>query len=409
MLDPGNNAAPKEEAPRIRALRVLRHWIESGELPPGEPLPPERELSRRLQVGRATLQRALTVLEAEGLIRFHGGHTRLVSGSRHAQGTALRSAVALFSYFRDPALYGRDAWSEATCRGALDETRGKGWNALSFYLDHMSPEEIVRVAADHPLGVLIPEGNYPLRRISPELLRKISSRGVNLVVCGDWPEWSAYDRVYSDHETGSYEITRWLIGQGCRRILMLWPEPWEAWWAQARREGHLRALAEVGVPSLEVQRMVPLPQPTTGERGTAERFEAESRYAAGYLVEHVRSADAIDAVLLPTDAHAFPVAAACRLLGRVPNHDIVIAGYDNDWAVNPYRRIEPAGPAVTVDRLYAEMGREMVRLLADRASGKLPRGGQRRAVAPKLIVTGQLRRTVEGPCEIYGSEKAVEI
>ncbi|UCD41241.1 MAG: GntR family transcriptional regulator [Chloroflexota bacterium] len=47
--------------------------IESGELSPGEQLPPERELSASLGVNRMTLRRALHVLESQGMIiRKHG-------------------------------------------------------------------------------------------------------------------------------------------------------------------------------------------------------------------------------------------------------------------------------------------------------------------------------------------------
>lgn len=42
--------------------------IESGELPPGERLPPEREWSERLGVNRMTLRRALQLLEMRGLL-----------------------------------------------------------------------------------------------------------------------------------------------------------------------------------------------------------------------------------------------------------------------------------------------------------------------------------------------------
>jgi GntR family transcriptional regulator len=47
--------------------------IESGELSPGEQLPPERELSASLGVNRMTLRRALHVLGSQGMIiRKHG-------------------------------------------------------------------------------------------------------------------------------------------------------------------------------------------------------------------------------------------------------------------------------------------------------------------------------------------------
>jgi DNA-binding LacI/PurR family transcriptional regulator len=94
----------------------------------------------------------------------------------------------------------------------------------------------------------------------------------------------------------------------------------------------------------------------------------------------------VDALLLESDGLAFPVAAACRLLGRKPGSDLLLAGYDNyaidlEWE----RQQEPVGPSVTMDKRNSEMGREMVRLLLDRCQGRLPVGPQVRLVAPELI------------------------
>jgi GntR family transcriptional regulator len=57
----------------IQIAEGLIAQIESGDLCPGEQLPPERELSEKLGVTRMTLRRALRVLEVQGLIiRKHG-------------------------------------------------------------------------------------------------------------------------------------------------------------------------------------------------------------------------------------------------------------------------------------------------------------------------------------------------
>jgi GntR family transcriptional regulator len=57
----------------IQIADSLMDRIESGELAPGDRLPPERELSEKLGVNRMTLRRALRALEAQGLIvRKHG-------------------------------------------------------------------------------------------------------------------------------------------------------------------------------------------------------------------------------------------------------------------------------------------------------------------------------------------------
>lgn len=52
----------------IQIAESLLDQIESGELVPGDRLPPERELSKVLGVNRMTLRQALRVIEAQGLI-----------------------------------------------------------------------------------------------------------------------------------------------------------------------------------------------------------------------------------------------------------------------------------------------------------------------------------------------------
>jgi len=64
----------------IQITEGLIGQIETGELAPGEQLPPERELSEKLGVNRMTLRRALRVLETQGLIvRKHGVGTYIAA------------------------------------------------------------------------------------------------------------------------------------------------------------------------------------------------------------------------------------------------------------------------------------------------------------------------------------------
>ena len=52
----------------IQIADRIMSQIESGDLPPGTQLAPERVLSSELSVNRMTLRRALQVLESQGLL-----------------------------------------------------------------------------------------------------------------------------------------------------------------------------------------------------------------------------------------------------------------------------------------------------------------------------------------------------
>lgn len=64
----------------VQVAQGMLDWIESGSLPPGTQLPPERDLSERLGVNRMTLRHALRMLAAQGLlVRKQGKGTYVAS------------------------------------------------------------------------------------------------------------------------------------------------------------------------------------------------------------------------------------------------------------------------------------------------------------------------------------------
>jgi GntR family transcriptional regulator len=69
--------------------------IESGELSPGDRLPPERELSELLSVNRMTVRRALRMLEGQGLLIRRQG-----AGTYVAKPKIERQASQLFPFTR---------------------------------------------------------------------------------------------------------------------------------------------------------------------------------------------------------------------------------------------------------------------------------------------------------------------
>lgn len=74
----------------IQIAESLLDRIESGELEPGDRLPSERELSRKLGVNRMTLRRALRLLETQGLlVRRRGDGTYIAEPKIERQASRL--------------------------------------------------------------------------------------------------------------------------------------------------------------------------------------------------------------------------------------------------------------------------------------------------------------------------------
>lgn len=75
---------------RDRIVQEILRKIESGELAPGDRLPPERELAIQLNVSRTTVRDALRTLAGLGVISIHHGRGIFVQGT---EGMALGNAL----------------------------------------------------------------------------------------------------------------------------------------------------------------------------------------------------------------------------------------------------------------------------------------------------------------------------
>jgi DNA-binding LacI/PurR family transcriptional regulator len=372
-------------APQARVIHSLKQWMSDGALSAGSLLPSERVLSEQLQVNRGTVRRALQVLQDEGLLRTQNGRTRIVTQQIQQQRAgALRNSVALIAplFSSRPAQDHRNGRVEYISRGAMEAIRQIGKHAMALNPDCLTKNEIVELAAEQPFGVVITDiALNPARGI--ELASWFREAGVPISVYGDSPANDPFDRVTSDQEDGSYQLTKHLIARGCRRILNLWSAPEDRYWNLQRRAGYEKAVSEAGLELLPTARMPAFPQ--TG--GELEIFKQGTRMTAGHLVEHLVGLNSVDGLLLSTDNDYFGVAAACRLCGKEPQRDVLIAGYDNYWFDDDKRQFEATAPVATIDKRNEVMGGELLRLLSERVEGNLPATPQRRVVRPQLCVT----------------------
>lgn len=380
-------------SPQVIATRGLRKLIKEGGLSPGEKLPAEQTLAAMFKVSRGTVRSALQFIEQEGLIQSEKYQGKRVTPAARSSSKLLGSTLALVSRFQEESFAAsmHSGYMEAVEAGAIEAAHQESLHVLTVHPTGDPDRRLTDLLHDRPKGVLVTH-NVAQTADGQAMIERLHGAGVPLVVNGgDEGAMTAYDRVVFDHEQGAYEVTRWLLKQGRKRILRvncLAPSHQTLDWIERRNRGYERAMREAGVEPLPPLTAWYLEAPSS-DATQAELFESRMRQVAGYLVDVFAGEQTPDAMMTLTDGHVAVLAAACRLFHRVPNQDVVIAGYDNYWASCWERQFEAAAPAVTVDKHNHETGQRMVQLLLDRLAGRLPDEPQCATMEPELVVPGR--------------------
>ena len=370
------------------AVKQIRDWIRNGSLPAGKSLPSERTLAERLKVSRTAVRAALQTLSEDGLVLTSPRRTRVVSPSAsvNSRSTLLSNTIAVLTMkgFSEPdRRQSRPAWAAPLYHSVMETIMRDGFGTLFFTEDQLAGDGISRLTADPPRGLIVAH-NPAGFETKDKLLKALHLGDVPVVAWGDAHEWPECDVIVSDHELGSYELTNWIIGQGCRRLLRCRPvlDPIPNWLRQ-RDAGFERAVRKAGLDVL-----LPLDIPTLAESESSKPvFEQMTHLLAGYLFRPLSGTKPADALLALSDSYVAEIARACRILDRDPARDVLIAGYDNCWRECAETTWEDTPPRVTVDKNDALMGKMVAEMMLDRLAGRLPEGAQQRHVPQKLIVT----------------------
>lgn len=369
------------ELPCARSVRILKEWLAAGMFSPGERLPAESVLAKRLRVSRGTLRAALKELEREGLLRTVWHKGRYVVGQERT--SALWCALGLLSSGNAEVSQDVEPGFElAVEAGVAEAATAAALHILRIHTAAMTEVFLGELKRHPPLAYVVL--NEPAE--SPQYaswIERLLEGNVPASVNSSAERWASFDRAYSDQEEGCYLLTKWLISRGCRRILRLWTPEHQTDWLAARDAGYAKALSEAGLKPLEAVRMKGV-IPRAPEEPS--NFERRVRQVAGYLVECMRGSERIDAILVTSDCDFFPTAAACRLFGREPGKDILIAGYDDYWAGCPERRFERSCPAATIHKFNRDVGRALAEMAIERARGLYTGQPRARPIRPRLVI-----------------------
>ena len=371
-------------------MELLRNMIRQGKWNKGEKLPTEQFLVTKLSVSRGTVRKALRILEDQGVIgelRGDMGKTRAryVVDPKAGSSFLDRSIVLLTNVeavLDDPAAsfggHGVHAVGAAIVRAA----RKNGYHFIHVNSAMVDAGDVEELVACMSAGVLA-EQTAILPEMGAMIVDRMVETGVPAVVEGSDPRFAKCDRVDSDHQAGGYELTKWLIGRGCRRIVQAGCCPEETCWVKLRSAGYRKALQEAGLPvlprvHLKIDRV----------KNSQAEYLNVVRHVMGFLFEHLTGPNRVDAIMAQNDCDALLILSAIRLAGLRPNVDIAVVGYDN-MALDMTCPWEDLRPIATVDKKNIAVGEEMMTLFQDRIEGRLSGPPVVRLIQPELVVLPQ--------------------
>jgi DNA-binding LacI/PurR family transcriptional regulator len=370
---------------REQSYQTIRRWIEDGVFPRGTQFPAERDLAKKLGVSLSSVHRAVVDLEREKLVAKKSPRIRIVTEGKASEPAPIdgpkNTVIIVSPKYREtaPMYFKRPGWAYYNYIAILVTMQNQGYNTLLVPPDRFEAE-IDGYVRNRPFGVIFTEngGVPPL----PETLLRLRKAAVPFVAYGDYPEM---DCVRCNHRAGTYELAQFLISRGRRRIQMLIPEEHkDDYWVSQRLDGLRKAVAEAGLEF--VPPLFEMPFQDIPGRTELESFEARSRFSAGCLARSLLAPSPPDALMLLSDWSVAQAGEACEILGKRPNVDVDIAGYDCFYDETPDYALKPLAPVATLDKLLAESGQKMAEILFARAAGTLPPEPCKVTIEPKLII-----------------------
>lgn len=317
--------------------------IEEGRYSIGEFLPPERELSRQFCVNRLTLRKGLQELVKRGVLESvpgSGNRVVLKQGTRREArviGCVMKRHVGvrtLSPYYAD--IFGGIESAVTETGYSLVFSSVKDDDLWAF--DGTS--RVLPQAINPNLsGVLMVGG------VCDELAAAYRRRGADVVYVDRCVVDRGLSSIVPDNRGGAYEMARYLLGLGHRRIAFLGArlDPVVA----ARMEGLAAALDEAGLAFREEDFIV-------GDYEIRPACLAVRRFLAE------RKGDLPTAIMAVNDEAAMGALKAVQEAGLHVPRDISVAGFDDiQWAVHT----DPPLSTVRIPR--EEMGYVAARVLMD--------------------------------------------
>jgi len=322
-------------------------------------------IARQLGVSSATVSRALNDKPGVGaetrrrVLELAARERYAVNGAARGLATTQSHTVAFLTAHRSVPL-ADDYFYQRVMLGAQQQLARDSYYLLVAVVE---PAELADLTAIELVrgqridGILLAGPEVPVRSILD-----LRSTGMPIVLVDNALPRTPVDCVLSEDEEGGYSATLHLLNHGHRHIVLLaGPLAWIS--NAARTAGYRRAMAEAGLPALEIHS-----EETTLESGYVAMQQA--------LAEHTD----LTALFAVNDSMAIGAMRAARAAGRRLPDDMAVVGFDDVEAAS---HVEP--PLTTVKVNKRQMG-----VIAARRLVSLMEGNEdipvRSSVATELLV-----------------------
>lgn len=320
----------------VIAAAIRRDYIDVAGSRPGEALPRIRDLARIYSVSPGTIQNAIGILQAQGVIYSLAGSgcyiSPLQSEPSVASSTVSSKLIGLVCQVRNELTMRLQAGVDSRCR----EEANSMVTALS---EHRYEDELAQVqrAINSGCNGVIIEPSFRVRgRVEADYLMA-QTLPVPLVLVDMALPGPPHSQVLFDNYRAGYEMTRHLIKKGHQQIIFMEQE-WQGTLqlqlsVRDRHRGYLQALQNFG---LTVPPMDPL---RSNEQGRRYEFGA-------WLKQWKAQENRPSAVLAIEDTHAAALISQAAQHGINVPQDLEVAGFD-DLSVR--HTVSPIFPSVRAD------------------------------------------------------------
>jgi DNA-binding LacI/PurR family transcriptional regulator/DNA-binding transcriptional regulator YhcF (GntR family) len=303
-LDPDSNVSLTAQL--VEQIRLL---IASGELAPGEQLPPIRELADRLGIHMHTARIAYQRLEEDGLVSIHRRRGTIVREFRPLDWAEKHTPTPTFSF--GVLLPSSNPVYDGMIQGITEVTLHNRWLPM-FSFTNDNP-----ILTDRLVSQMVARGVDGFIVVATGMMQVFEDAGQMAefppIVFVDSPDMPGL-RVLSDNAGAAFLSTQHLIEHGHSRIGMVsapldWPNVQECY------QGYRRALAKHGLayePEVVVE---------------AEDFTSNSGFQAG--LELFQQPKRPNAVFVAADSLAVGVLQALGELDLRAPQDVALTSFND--------------------------------------------------------------------------------